>query len=311
MDLSGTAQATLLLTSYFSKPDENAPTPLSVVEWGRFAFWLKEAGHTPGDLLTARAGGILQAWDDDAISYARCHALLRRGHSLALALDKWQRAGLWVLTRSDAAYPWRLKKRLKTQAPPVLFGCGNAGLLNAECVAVAGSHNAVDDDVTFAAILGSRMAQHGYGLVAGAQAGVEEAAMQGAMLAGGDAIGVVPGGLLMAATSSKWRRGLMNNHLVLVSPFYPEADVGAGNTLVCNRYRYCLADAAVVVHAGLEGDTINGALENLKQGWVPLWVKPDSDPASGNTLLTSHGGHFSASDAHAIDIASLINSAPV
>ena len=32
---------------------------------------------------------------------------------MGLALEKWQRAGLWVMTRSDADYPVRLKKRLK------------------------------------------------------------------------------------------------------------------------------------------------------------------------------------------------------
>ena len=60
----------------------------------------------------------------------------------ALAVDKWQRAGLWILTRGDADYPVRLKNRLRTDAPPVLFGCGNKALLQAEGMAIVGSRDA-------------------------------------------------------------------------------------------------------------------------------------------------------------------------
>jgi len=51
MDLLPTAQATLLLTSYFSKAGNEDAKPLSNTEWGRFALWLKEQELTPADLL--------------------------------------------------------------------------------------------------------------------------------------------------------------------------------------------------------------------------------------------------------------------
>lgn len=47
------------------------------------------------------------------------------------------------------------------------------------------------------------------------------------MKQGGVVIGVMADSLLKAATSSKWRKGLMNGHAVLVSPFYPEAGFSA------------------------------------------------------------------------------------
>lgn len=49
----------------------------------------------------------LTGWSDPRISQERILGLLARGHSLALAVDKWQRAGLWILTRGDADYPVR------------------------------------------------------------------------------------------------------------------------------------------------------------------------------------------------------------
>ena len=47
MNLSPMAQATLLLTSYFSKASNETAKPLSNAEWGRFAVWLKDKGMPP------------------------------------------------------------------------------------------------------------------------------------------------------------------------------------------------------------------------------------------------------------------------
>lgn len=92
--LSPTAQATLLLTSYFSKSSNESAKPLSNAEWGRFALWLKEKSITPADLLVGDPQALLQGWHDTRISAERIIELLKRGHSLALAMEKWQRAGL-------------------------------------------------------------------------------------------------------------------------------------------------------------------------------------------------------------------------
>ena len=58
-----------------------------------------------------------------------------------------------------------------------------------------------------------------------------------------------------------------------------------------NKYIYCLADAAIVIAADREqGGTWQGAVENLKHGWTPLWVKSHPDPVSGNAELIRRGG---------------------
>ncbi|HHQ4551485.1 TPA: DNA-processing protein DprA, partial [Aeromonas veronii] len=159
--LSKTAQTTLLLTSYFSKASSEDAKPLTNAEWGRFALWLKEKSLTPADLLVTDPKALLNDWYDTRISAERIVLLLKRGHSLALAMEKWQRAGLWVVTRSDTEYPWRLKQRLKTDSPPVLFGCGNKALLNAGGLAVIGSRNASDVDLAFTNEVGTKAALEG------------------------------------------------------------------------------------------------------------------------------------------------------
>lgn len=305
--LSPTAQATLLLTSYFSKASSESAKPLTNAEWGRFALWLKERSNTPADLLVADPKTLLQGWHDARISAERIIELLNRGHSLALAMEKWQRAGLWVVTRSDPEYPMRLKQRLKTDSPPVLFGCGNKALLNAGGLAVIGSRNASEADLAFTDQVGAKAAKEGFAIVSGGARGVDETAMQGAMKQGGVVIGVMADSLLKAATSSKWRRGLMDDHAVLVSPFYPEAGFSVGNAMARNKYIYCLADSSLVIHSGKKGGTLNGAEENLKKMWVPLWVKQTTDKDAANADLVAKGGRWLEADAQAIMIADLMS----
>ncbi len=304
--LSKTAQATLLLTCYFSKANSENAKPLTNAEWGRFALWLKEKSTTPADLLGADPKTLLHGWYDVRISTERIIELLNRGHSLALAMEKWQRAGLWVVTRSDPEYPWRLKQRLKTDSPPVLFGCGNKALLNSGGLAVVGSRNSNDADLNFTDEVGIKAAEENVAIVSGAARGVDETAMLGAIRQGGIVIGVMADSLLKAATSAKWRKGLMNNHVVLVSPFYPEAGFYAGNAMARNKYIYCLADSALVIHSGRKGGTISGAEENLKKGWVPLWVNPTTDIDSANADLVSKGGHWLPSDSNDLSIENLL-----
>lgn len=307
MNLSPMAQATLLLTCYFSKASADDLKPLTNTEWGRFALWLKEKSLSPADLLVPDPAALLSGWHDSRVSVARIVQLLNRGHSLALAIEKWQRAGLWVVTRSDYDYPKRLKQRLKSDSPPVLFGCGNRALLNSRGLAVVGSRNANDTDLSFTHQVGRQAAADDIAIVSGGARGVDETAMLGAMNQGGVVIGVMADSLLKASTSTKWRKGLMEGRAVLVSPFYPEAGFSTGNAMARNKYIYCLAESALVVHSGKNGGTFSGAQENLKKGWVPLWIKPTDEASAGNAELVAAGGRWCDMDWRSLNIARLLD----
>jgi predicted Rossmann fold nucleotide-binding protein DprA/Smf involved in DNA uptake len=290
--LTHSTQAVLLLTAHFSKPAAGGPRPLTPAEWGRFAVWLKAQGQTPAALLAGEPSRMLDGWVDEKVPAERICALLSRSPALALALERWQRAGLWVITRSDPDYPLRLKRLLRNSSPPLFFGCGNRQLLNRSGLAVVGSRNATEGDLDFAHQLGGEAAEAGYIVVSGGARGIDESAMQGALEREGSVVGVLSDRLLKAATSSKFRPALMARSLVLLSPFNPEAGFDVGNAMARNKYVYCLADAAVIVHSGTTGGTWSGALENLKHGWVPLWVKPSDDQRSGNAQLVEKGGRW-------------------
>ncbi len=306
MNLSLNAQATILLTSYFSRPQKGEVKPLTNTEWGKLASWLMGKGLSPEVFMEQDVPSLLSDWEDNKITRERIIGLLNRGHSFALAMERWSRAGLWVITRSDKAYPKRLKARLKMHAPPVLFGCGNQELLNTGGLAVVGSRKATPEDLSFTNQLGQRAALKGLPIVSGGAKGIDEASMISALDNGGFAIGVLADNLLKASCSSKWRQGLMEKRAVLISPFYPEAGFNVGNAMARNKYIYCLADVSIVVHSGKTGGTISGAKENLKKQWVPMWVKPSDDLEAANSELVSLGGYLLDSNVSDLDLHDLL-----
>ncbi|MGY4457358.1 DNA-processing protein DprA [Bradyrhizobium sp. LB13.1] len=290
MHLTPQAQAVMLLTVSFGKSDSQDGKPFSNNEWAKFAIWLKDHGLEPAVLLRGDLDSLLAGWADRTVSVARIRALLGRGAALGLALEKWQRAGLWILTRSDQEYPERLKRRLRSESPAVLFGCGNKALLNTGGIAVVGSRDADEEDLAYTEKLGAEAASQGYSLVSGGARGVDQSAMLGALERQGTAVGVLADSLLRSVTSSKYRKHIMSGDLALISPFNPEAGFNVGNAMSRNRYIYCLSDAAVVISSTRDkGGTWNGAIEDIRAGWVPLWVKPSNDRNSGNRELAQRG----------------------
>ncbi|MCT7464555.1 DNA-protecting protein DprA [Aliarcobacter cryaerophilus] len=285
-DLSLNAQAIILLTAYFNKGDK----PLTIMEYSKFASWLLLSNMKPSDLLELNAREVLEDWDDTKITQDRILSLLARGNAMAISLQKWQNCGIWIITRADPEYPVRLKKRLGQKAPPILYGAGNKKILNTKGVAIIGSRDASSDDLNFTFKLGEKLAQSGYSVVSGAARGIDESSMLGSINADGTTIGVVADALMQKVLSKKYRDAIRNNNLILVSPYYPDARFSAGNAMGRNKYIYILAESSIVIHSGLKGGTWEGAKENLKNGWVSLFVKQNDDSNAGNKKLLEMGG---------------------
>jgi predicted Rossmann fold nucleotide-binding protein DprA/Smf involved in DNA uptake len=289
---SENTQAVLLLSTFFSKPKKDEARPLTAIEYGRFARWLHEFNYTPSSLLQ-QFDDIVSKWKDPKgkITADRLTEILGRKAAMGLALEKWQRVGIWVITRQDSEYPQLLKKKLRHVSPPVFFGVGNKSLLQKGGLAVIGSRGIDAVDEQFTQAIGQQAAQENINIVSGAARGVDETAMLSSLQAGGTAIGIMADSLLKAATASKWRMYLQNDQLVLISSFYPEAGFNVGNAMARNKYIYTAANSALVVRADEgKGGTWAGAKENDENKWVPLLVKQPSE-ASGNVVLLNKGAH--------------------
>jgi predicted Rossmann fold nucleotide-binding protein DprA/Smf involved in DNA uptake len=284
-------QAILLLTARFGPSRGEAPTPLGPTEYGRLAAWLHEHDREPRNLFR-HPEEALADWPDSRgkITVDRVKALLNRGVAMGVALEKWQGAGLWILTRADADYPKRLRKQLGTNAPAILFGAGNQSLLNVGGLAMVGSRDITEADQKYARQIAEQAAHEGINVVSGGAKGVDEVAMKSALEVEGTALGILANGLLKAALSSKWRTYLKKKQLCLVSSFSPEAGFNVGNAMSRNRYIYCLSDFALVVQSAKgKGGTWAGATENLKHHWVPLLYVQSADTSSGLRALARLG----------------------
>ena len=299
-------QSIVLLTSYFKKPGKNDVNPLTPTEWKLFAGWLKDKGYTPGSLLSEDGENIIESWNNNKINRERLISLLKRGAQMSMAMEKWSRAGIWILTRSDPEYPQKLKARLGTISPPVLFGVGNKEHLNKDGIAVVGSRDISTDDISFSQELGRLISMNNYSVISGGAKGVDESAMLGALMNGGYATGILADSLLQKSLSKMYREFLLSENLVLISPYYPEAGFNVGNAMGRNKYIYCLSETAVIVHSGLKGGTWTGANENLNKKWVPIYVKENDNKDSGNRVLINTGAKkFNSSDFDLFDIESL------
>lgn len=288
-DLSEDTEVVLLLCGRFGGEKQEPYQPLTPREYSELAKWLNACNLRPSDLMTDAGRDALSSLQVARLEQKRVEFLLGRGTAMALSLERWARGGLWVISRGDMDYPKRLKRHLKHAAPPLLYGAGDKTLLEKGGLAIIGSRDASESALSYTRSIAARCAHEGMAVVSGGARGVDAAAMQGATEAGGYCIGVLANDLLKTSVNRQNRIGLQEGQLVLVSPFFPEAGFSAGNAMGRNRYIYTLADQALVIDSALRGGTWEGANENLKHGWVPLYVRTPGE-GEGNSALVAGGG---------------------
>jgi len=290
--LSSDSQVLALLCSGLGLASRTEIKPLTGPEWASLAERIRRSEiERPGGLLSLDESGIQHALDVDAGTALRLHALLSRGGQLALELERLAGRGIWLLTRADVDYPRRFKQRLRTAAPPLLFGVGPRGSFDREAVAIVGSRDADEASLAFASELGRRAAEMGAVVVSGGARGVDLTSMLACAEAGGHALGVLADGLEAAASRRGLRDLVLEGSLTLVSPYHPAARFSVGNAMRRNRLIYCLADIAVVVAADeTGGGTRAGAVEALKASWLPVFVRVGPETPPGNSRLQEEGG---------------------
>jgi predicted Rossmann fold nucleotide-binding protein DprA/Smf involved in DNA uptake len=288
--LTPDTQAVLLLCGELGQRGGNGVKPLALRQYNNLAAWLKTEGLRPGDLLTLEGRTKLGGLQTTDVNADRVSPLLERGTALALVVEKWERSGLWVMSRSESCYPERLKRYLGQAAPPLLYGVGSKSLLNRGGLAVMGSRDRTEEDGEFARRVGEYCAHEGIAVISGAAKGVDRDAMAGALDAGGWALGVLAEGLAKTATSGQYRAGLVSDHLTLVSQFDPDSRWFAYTAMERNKLLYGLSDAALVVASSADsGGTWAGAAEALQHGKVNVFVKSIGVLAPGNPKLMSMG----------------------
>lgn len=290
LELTPNTQATLLLTAplIVGRRAESAEL-LTPKEYNQLNQILGNQGREPGDLLES---GDWISDISEQFGSERINALLGRGFLLSQAVERWRASTIWVISRSDELYPSRINSFLKSQAPPVLYGCGDPALLEKGGLAVVGSRQVDNALREYTLNTGALAADARYVIISGAARGIDQSAMAGALQAGGESVGVMADSLERAALASANRESLQDGNLALISPYDPAAGFNVGHAMQRNKLIYALANAGLVVNSDLgKGGTWTGAIEQLnKYQFGPLFVRAGENANDGCLALIEKGG---------------------
>jgi predicted Rossmann fold nucleotide-binding protein DprA/Smf involved in DNA uptake len=289
--LSPNTKAILLLTGpLIANRSKKTTELLTAAEYKRLALRLRELSAEPADLVGPQANQLL-ADCSHVIDRTRIERLLGRGFLLSQAVERWHARALWVVSRADPAYPQRLKVRLGDDSPVLLYGCGEKKILIGGGLAVVGSRHVDDTLIEYTQETGRIVASAGRILVSGGARGIDQAAMRGALGAGGKVTGVLADSLERNAMRREHRNFLLEGQLVLISPYDPNAGFNVGHAMQRNKVIYALADAALIVSADFNrGGTWTGAVEQLeKLRLVPVFVRSTGEASHGLDALRKKG----------------------
>jgi predicted Rossmann fold nucleotide-binding protein DprA/Smf involved in DNA uptake len=283
---------------------------LTTTEWNQLAQWLGKQQMRPADLLFASIADL--ATDDlDAQLAFKASAIADRSSVVAMELEQLEQVGIWTMSRIDDGYPRRWKERLKSAAPPAVFGTGPRGLFDRESVAIVGSREITGELSEVTDVVGRRAAQTGLVVVSGGARGSDRVGMHGALQDDGCAVGVLPADLSRLSRQRDVRELIAADQLCLVSQVNPAAGFSVGNAMARNRLIYALADLTIVISsANGSGGTWAGAIENLKRRWAPIAVWTGDAAPDGNDALVAKGAFpFSAIPTSPGELRALITSA--
>lgn len=262
---------------------------LSPKEYRALAMQLRTLKAEPAGLLKPDADQLIEKCGA-VVDIARLSTLLGRGFLLSQAVEHWQSRSISVISRADEAYPRKLKERLRHDAPILLYSCGEIEIMGRSALGVVGPRKVGEPLIEYARETSALAARAGKGLVSGGAKGIDLAAMNGALEAGGTAVGVLPGNLEQIAMNREHRNLLLDGQLVLVSPFDPRAGFRVGHAMQRNKLIYALADATLVVDADANrGGTWAGAIEQLRKYKSTVYVHSPESASEGIKALQNEG----------------------
>ncbi len=286
-------KAILLLTAPLIAGRGKSKEPADLLtpgEYMKLALYLQEMGRQPADLLETDIDQLLGD-RRHILDRNRLKRLLDRGFLLSQVIERWRTRAIWVISRTDEAYPQKLKVRLKKDSPSLLYGCGDMEILNSGGLAIVGSRNVNDCLIEYTQEIGRLAAKARQTVISGAARGIDRAAMSGALEAGGKVTGVLADSLEQTAMTREHRNLLLEGQLVLISPYDPNAGFNAGHAMQRNKVIYALSDAALVINTDMnKGGTWAGATEQLERlRLVPIYVRSTGEPSKGLEALKAKG----------------------
>jgi DNA processing protein len=173
--------------------------------------------------------------------------------------------GIQTITYEADGYPANLKTI--EDLPPVLFIQGNVTHADGRAVAVVGTRTPSRRGERLAYEIGFELARRGWTIVSGLALGIDAAAHQGALDAGGRTLAVLGCGLLeIYPMENRTLAGRVAENGALMSETHPNYRVNPQGLMARNRITSGLCKAVIVVEAQADSGSVSTARRANKQG---------------------------------------------
>ena len=266
----------------------NNVKPFESKEWSDLAIKLMNAELQPADIFNISRQEFREKLfiSDDYID--RIFRLIERNASLSVELSQIENMGINVVTRADKGYPYKLKKILGNNCPPLFYIAGDLSLLNREFIGYVGSRTISDDDIKFTKKTVAKTIAHNFGVISGGAKGVDSVSTQQAIEIGAPVVEYISDSMIKKIKNGAITKAIRDKRMILLSVTKPDAGFNVGMAMMRNKYIYAQSSGTIVVKAEKnKGGTWSGAVENLRHQWCKelCW----NNNYSGNKALIEKG----------------------
>ncbi len=188
-------------------------------------------------------------------------------------IDNARDSAIHVIPLDAPHYPPALSNAMGEAAPVLLFAQGELGLLSLPGAAVVGRRTPSADGVQLAVATARRLAAEGTLVVSGGAAGVDSAAHQAALEAGGGTVVVLPQGIFTYHPPGHLRSAVAEGRALFLSAFPPEDRWRTPLAVMRNEIISALADVVYVVEPGRPGGSQLTGMHGLRRH-KPVYCRP-------------------------------------
>ncbi|MDC0674764.1 DNA-processing protein DprA [Nannocystis radixulma] len=194
-----------------------------------------------------------------------------RASAQAFLVEQLLERRISIVPVTSSLYPPHVVRRFSPERTPTLLTmAGDPALAAQPGVAVSGARRAGARGLAFARAAGRALAERGIPVVTGLARGVDSEAMEGALEAGGQAIGVLAEGIL--ASGLIRRREVERGRLLVVSQFAPHQKWLGGLAMTRNWTIAALSSALLVADCVSPGGTSDQVNVHRKLG-LPVFLR--------------------------------------
>ncbi len=207
--------------------------------------------------------------------------------------ERAERLGVQIISRADEQYPKRLLNIY--DPPPILYAKGSLKLFELPAIAIVGSRKSSVHGRRFASDLAGALARHGISVISGMALGIDGAAHEGCLVAGGGTIAVWGSGLDVCYPARHRRLAdKIAAEGLLLSEFPLGTQPEKQNFPRRNRVISGLSEGVVVVEATLQSGSLITARCALEQGREVFAVPglPGSPASKGSNRLIKEGAQL-------------------